>query len=81
MIMCHMIADTPAELGAMADAIGVARKWFQADASAPHFDIAQTKRALAIEHGAIDADRNTFVFAMRAARATWPRTPEGKWIL
>jgi hypothetical protein len=30
MIMCHMIADTAAELHEMADKIGVDRRWFQA---------------------------------------------------
>lgn len=62
MIMCHMWADTRAELFAMADAIGVARKWFQRpdsvggdgmSASWEHFDIAKTKRAEAIAAGAV----------------------------
>lgn len=48
MIMCHMIADTEAELHAMADEIGVARKWYQGD----HYDIALSKRALAVLFGA-----------------------------
>lgn len=48
MLMCHMLADTPAELHAMADRIGVKRKWFQRDASTPHYDICQSKRALAV---------------------------------
>jgi len=47
-VMCHMIADTEAELHAMAHTIGVARKWYQGD----HYDIAQGKRALAIASGA-----------------------------
>lgn len=70
MIMCHMIADTPAELHAMADRIGVARRWFQTPprASFWHYDIAHSKRALAIRHGAIDCDRNTFVAALRRIR-------------
>jgi hypothetical protein len=29
--MCHMIADSVKKLYAMADKIGVARKWFQGD--------------------------------------------------
>lgn len=49
MIMCHMVADTDAELRAMADKIGVAQKWHQGD----HFDIALSKRALAIKEGAV----------------------------
>ena len=70
MIMCHMIADTPDELHAMADRIGVARKWFQQPpkASFPHYDIAQSKRELAVAAGAVDADRNDFVAAMRRIR-------------
>jgi hypothetical protein len=51
-VMCHMIADTEAELHAMADKIGVARKWFQRKASGDHYDIALSKRALAIASGA-----------------------------
>lgn len=50
MKMSHMIADTDAELHAMADKIGVARKWYQGD----HYDIAISKRTLAIEYGAVE---------------------------
>jgi hypothetical protein len=72
MVMCHMIADTPDELHAMADRIGVARRWFQAPPKASfwHYDIAKSKRALAIAAGAIDCDRNTFVAALRRTRAS-----------
>lgn len=54
MVMCHMIADSDAELHAMADRIGVARRWFQCPpkASSPHYDIAKSKRAMAISFGA-----------------------------
>lgn len=58
MLMCHMWADSLEELLAMADAIGVARKWLQQPpkASWVHFDIAKSKRALAISRGAIETD-------------------------
>lgn len=49
MKMSHMIADTDAELHAMAARIGVARKWFQGD----HYDIALSKRERALDLGAI----------------------------
>ena len=52
MKMCHMIADTDEELHAMADQIGVARKWFQRKASGDHYDIALSKRALAVSFDA-----------------------------
>ena len=70
MKMCHMIADTPEELHAMADRIGVARKWFQAPPKASfwHYDIAKSKRALAVEAGAIECDRVAFVAALRRIR-------------
>lgn len=57
MIMCHMISDTEDELLAMADKIGVARKWMQRKPGMPwrtHFDICQSKRKLAVSHGAIE---------------------------
>jgi hypothetical protein len=61
MIMCHMFADTEEELDVMADAIGVARRWKQGkDYSSIgeliHYDIAKSKRALAIRDGAIALD-------------------------
>jgi hypothetical protein len=50
LIMCHMIADSEGELHAMADAIGVARKWYQGD----HYDICLSKRAKAVSLGGIE---------------------------
>jgi hypothetical protein len=72
MLMCHMIADTPDELHAMADRIGVARRWFQQPPKASfwHYDIAQTKRALAVAAGAVDCERNTFVDHLRRIRTS-----------
>lgn len=55
MKMSHLIADSDEELHAMADLIGVARRWHQAPpkASHSHYDIAMCKREQAIEAGAI----------------------------
>lgn len=54
MKMCHLVADTTAELLAMVDKIGVQRKWIQkAGTEGEHFDIAMGKRQLAIAAGAI----------------------------
>ncbi len=57
MLMCHMLADSLEELHAMADRIGVARRHFQTDSSAPHYDICKSKRALAVKFGAIAINR------------------------
>jgi hypothetical protein len=55
MVMCHMIADSSAELLAMADQIGVARKWIQyAGTAREHLDICKAKRKLAVERGAVE---------------------------
>jgi hypothetical protein len=63
MIMCHCWADTREELLAMMRTIGVQLKWFQRpdgdcefgmNASWEHFDIAWSKRALAIKAGAVE---------------------------
>ena len=81
MKMCHMLADSYAELIAMADKIGVQRKWYQgwAKASLPHFDIARSKRALAIANGAVEIDRYKLVAIMKRNRenhADWPHHAE-----
>lgn len=78
MIMCHMIADTPAELHLMADRIGVARRWFQRDASAPHYDICRSKRGEAVALGAVEVDRRGFVDALQKIKQSWPRE-NGRW--
>lgn len=50
MKMSHMIADTDDELHAMARRLGLRRDWFQGD----HYDIAISKRALAVQYGAVE---------------------------
>jgi flavin-dependent dehydrogenase len=58
MIMSHMLADSDEELHAMADRIGVARKWHQkAGTYHSHYDIALSKRKLAIHFGAKEITR------------------------
>lgn len=56
MLMCHMLADSDDELHAMADKIGVARKWWQSPekTSGSHYDIALSKRAIAVAAGTVE---------------------------
>lgn len=67
MIMCHMLADTLDELHEMADKIGIKRKWFQ-NHGTPHYDICQSKKKLALSHGALEADRRKVVELIRLYR-------------
>lgn len=65
MVMCHMMADTTEELHAMADRIGVARRWIQFPGTyREHYDIALSKRKLAIAAGAREVD-NAFLIDLR----------------
>lgn len=55
LVMCHMIADSSEELLAMADTIGVKRRWIQKPGTRrEHFDICLSKRAAAVKAGAIE---------------------------
>jgi hypothetical protein len=49
MKMSHMISDNEDELHAMAQKVGVAKKWYQKD----HYDICMEKRLQAIAFGAV----------------------------
>jgi hypothetical protein len=79
MKMCHMVADTQEELLAMVDKIGVQRKWIQYKGTAnEHFDIAYSKRCLAVKHGAKEIhfkEYATFVNKRAAAHSIeWTHT-------
>lgn len=79
MTMCHMIADTTAELLAMADCIGVDRKWLQ-DANTPreHFDISRSKRRLALVFGAVEVSPRELGRIIRIRRAAQTTETGGK---
>lgn len=68
MKMSHMIADTEQELHQMADKIGVARKWFQGD----HYDIAMSKRKIAVENGAVELTMRDMVHKLREIKGLKP---------
>jgi hypothetical protein len=69
MVMCHMMADTSQELVAMADLLGIRRKWIQrAGTPEEHFDICKSKRALAIKAGAIEFGPRELVALMDRKR-------------
>ena len=51
--MSHMGADSLDELHEMAATIGLDARWFQAS-RLPHYDVCQSKRSLALKHGAVE---------------------------
>lgn len=78
MVMCHMIADTEDELHEMAERIGLQRKWYQSDASTPHYDVSLSRRALALQHGAVQCERREFVQIIQAKREREARARIGE---
>ncbi len=53
MLMSHMAADSLDELHNMVTRIGLRKRWFQ-DHRIPHYDISQSKKAIAVKLGAIE---------------------------
>ncbi len=49
----HMLGSDLNELHAMADRIGLKRAWFQGDKTFAHYDLTASKRALALDAGAV----------------------------
>ncbi|MGH2887389.1 MAG: DUF4031 domain-containing protein [Solirubrobacteraceae bacterium] len=67
----HLQADTPAELHAFAERIGLRREWFQSTPGRPendHYDLGRRGRERAIELGAVEEDRATGARRRRAIR-------------
>lgn len=81
MMMCHMMADTTAELLAMADAIGVARRWLQKpDTPYEHFDISKGMREKAVKAGAsvvTSKDLGRLILSRRGVASTPPDNNQG----
>ena len=76
MVMFHMVADTEDELHAMAEKIGVARRWHQkAGTVHSHYDICKAKRAQAVAHGAVKVDRAGLAAVLKKKRAAAANNP------
>lgn len=64
---CHMWADTPDELHAMAARIGLRRGWYQEHPRLPHYDLTPARRVKAIKAGAVERDLRAYFAQRRAA--------------
>ena len=58
---CHLLADTLQELHDFAALIEVDARLFHRHASYPHYDVTVQMREIAIEYGAIPADRKKII--------------------
>ena len=61
---CHMWADMPEELHALAARIGLKREWAQEKGSVLHYDLTPSKREAALKEGAV-------ALSLRDAVANW----------
>lgn len=67
LLMGHVIADTPEELVAAAEAVGMKAAWLQNLPSGVHFDACLEKRRLLVKNGAVQISARTAA-AMNARR-------------
>lgn len=68
----HLQADTPEELHAFAQQLGMRREWFQSRLGRPendHYDLTERGREKALQLGAIAEDRRTGTRRRQALRA------------
>jgi hypothetical protein len=69
MICCHMAADTHDELMAMAQRLGLDPAWLQhAGTHREHFDIALSKRKIAVAYGAQEVSMKELMLMMGRKR-------------
>lgn len=66
---CHLLADTPAELHAMADALGIPRRFFQDHPWRWHHDLPEHLRGRAVELGAREVSMHEVGALLRRRRA------------
>ena len=69
MRMSHMMADSTLELTNMADRIGLKQQWIQHQGTdKEHFDVSASKRALAVQLGAVEVSGRELAILMRQRR-------------
>ena len=67
---CHLLADTRAELHAMADAIGMPRRFFQDHPWRWHYDLPVHLRSRALASGAVELTTRQVADLLRRRRVT-----------
>jgi hypothetical protein len=67
--LCHLLADTREELHAMADELGIPRRFFQDHQWRWHHDLPEQLRARAVQLGAVEVTMHEVGALLRARRA------------
>lgn len=65
---CHLVGDTEEELHSFAKKLGLKRQWFQQRHKLSHYDLNKSKRAKAVEMGAIEVSRKKIVIMLRSLK-------------
>lgn len=67
---CHLVTDNGDydKLHRFAERIGLKRKWFQEDASLPHYDLTANKRRRAVMYGAKQITKRELVAIIQRSR-------------
>lgn len=66
---CHLLADTREELDAMADRIGMPRRFLQDHPWRWHYDLPEPLRAKAVAAGAVEVSMRQVADLLKARRA------------
>jgi chromosome condensin MukBEF complex kleisin-like MukF subunit len=66
---CHLLADTREELHALADELGIPRRFFQDHPWRWHYDVPRHLRDRAVELGAVEVDMHRVGTLLRARKA------------
>ena len=73
---CHLTTDGPIEeLHVFARRLGMRRAWFQDHRIAPHYDLTERRRDMALELGAVFVPIREQVMALRQAASTIGNPP------
>ena len=66
---CHLVADSPEELDAMAELLGLRPEWKEHPGTPrEHFDLPEPHRALAVANGAVPVSRRELAGLLRRKR-------------
>lgn len=67
-LWCHLVADSLDELHQFAAGMGLQRRWFQDNASYPHYDVTTEVRERALRRGALPGSKAQIIGSAKLLR-------------